>query len=142
MQKKNKKIYTLLLFIFFIFVILRFFQTPYSFYSLLNWNYEQRMEQNYGFCKNESWGFYNFINKKFNLKNQKIRIVHDEDNVTLENLFNFKKEWDNSVKTKFFIILNYNNENDQDIFQSNYNFIKDYRIKYRFNNCYLMELND
>ena len=142
MLKKNKNILIFFLYTFFIFTIFKFFNTPYNFYSLLNWNYEKRMEQNYGFCKNESWGFYNFINKEFNLKDQKIRIVHDEDNVTLENLFGFKKEWNNSIKTKFFIILNYKNENDQDIFQSNYNFIKNYRIKYRFNNCYLMELND
>ncbi len=142
MLKKNKNIYSLFLFILFTFVILRFFHTPYSFYSLLNWNYEERMEQNYGFCKNESWGFYNFINKKFELKDHKIRIIHDEDNVTLENLFNLKKEWNNSVKTKYLIILNYINENEHDIFESNYKYIKDYKIKYRFNNCYLMELND
>ena len=91
MLKKNKIIHIFFLFIFFIFIIFKFFHTPYNLYSLLNWKYEERMEHQYGFCKNESWGFYNFISKKFNLKNQKIRIIHDEDNVTLENLFNLKK---------------------------------------------------
>ena len=60
----------------------------------------------------------------------------------MKNLFNLKKEWNNSIKTKFLIVLNYKSENDQNIFQSKYKYIKEYKIKYRFNNCYLMELND
>jgi len=36
--------------------------------------------------------------------------------------------------------LNFKSENDQNIFQSKYNFLKDYKLKYRFKNCYLMEL--
>tara|TARA_S200000501_G_C20582359_1_gene637849 strand:+ start:135 stop:566 length:432 start_codon:yes stop_codon:yes gene_type:complete len=140
--KKNIGIRYILLFIFMTFIILKFFNTPYNIYSILNWDYEKRMEQNYGNCKNESWGFYNYINKNFDLNNQSITILHDEGNVTLENLFNIKKEWDNSFKTNFLIILNYKSENNQSIFQSKYKFIKSYKIKYRLNNCYLMELND
>lgn len=140
--KKFKNIRYIFLFILIVFIILKFFNTPYNFYSILNWNYEKRMEQNYGFCKNESWGFYNYVAKNFNLGGQNLRIINDEGNVTLENLFNFKKELNNSVQTNFLIILNYKSENNQDIFQSKYKFIKNYKIKYRFNNCYLMELND
>ena len=40
-------------------IIFKFFNTPYNFYSILNWNYEKRMEQNYGFCQNESWQLCN-----------------------------------------------------------------------------------
>ena len=140
--KKFGNTKNIFLFIFSVFVILKFFNTPYNFYSILNWNYEKRMEQNYGYCKNESWGFYNYITKNFDLINENIRIIHNEDNVTLENLFNLKKEWDNNIKTNYLIILNYESENNQSIFQSNHKFINDYKIRYRFNNCYLMELND
>ena len=118
--------------------ILRFFNSPYNFYSILVWNYESRMEQNYGYCKNESWGFYNYISNNFNLKDSDIKIFNDEGFVTLEHLFNLKKN--NSRKTNYAIILNFKSENDQNIFQSKYNFLKDYKLKYRFKNCYLMEL--
>ena len=140
LNSKNSK--NILFFLIFFLIILKFFNTFYNSYSISLWNYKERMTQAYGYCQNESWGFYNYVIKKFNLGSQNLRIIHSEDNVTLQNLFNLKKEWDNSIKTNFLIILNYKSENNQDIFQSKYKFIKNYKIKYRFNNCYLMELND
>ena len=121
-------------------VILKFFNSPYNFYSILNWNYEDRMEQEYGYCKNESWGFYNYINRNYDLKNSEIKILNDEGFVTLEHLFDLKKN--NFNKTKYVIILNFISENDENIFQSKYSFLKDYKLKYKFNNCYLLELNE
>ena len=121
-------------------VILKFFNAPYNFYSILNWNYEDRMEQEYGYCKNESWGFYNYINRNYDLKNSEIKILNDEGYVTLEHLFDLKKN--NYYKTKYVVILNFKSENDQNIFQSKHIFLKDYKLKYRFNNCYLLELNE
>ena len=121
-------------------VILKFFNSPYNFYSILNWNYEDRMEQEYGYCKNESWGFYNYINRNYDLKNSEIKILNNEGFVTLEHLFNLKKN--NFNKTKYVIILNFKSENDENIFQSKYSFLKDYKLKYKFNNCYLLELNE
>ena len=114
-------------------VILKFFNSPYNFYSILNWNYEDRMEQEYGYCKNESWGFYNYINRNYDLKNSEIKILNNEGFVTLEHLFNLKKK--NFNKTKYVIILNFKSENDENIFQSKYSFLKDYKLKYRFNNA-------
>ena len=132
-----------LIFIFFIFVLalFKYFNTPYNIYSILIWDYEKRMEHEYGFCKNHSWGFYNLIDKKFNLKKEDITIKNDEGFVTLEPLFDFTKNLD-GAKTKYAIILNYQSENNEDIYSSKYNFIKDYKVKFRYNNCYLMELND
>lgn len=121
-------------------VILKFFNSPYNFYSILNWNYEDRMEQEYGYCKNESWGFYNYINRNYDLKNSEIKILNDEGFVTLEHLFDLKKN--NFNKTEYVIILNFKSENDENIFQSKYSFLKDYKLKYKFNNCYLLELNE
>ena len=65
--KTSKKIKFLFLILIFLLIVLKFFNTPYNLYSILNWNYNDRMEQQYGYCKNESWGFYNLITKKFNL---------------------------------------------------------------------------
>ena len=137
---KIKELKYLIPIILFTLVILKFFNAPYNFYSILNSNYEDRMEQEYGYCKNESWGFYNYINKNFDLKNSDIRIINDEGFVTLEHLFDLKKN--NFYKTKYAIILNFKSKNDQNIFQSKHSFLKDYKLKYRFNNCYLLELNE
>ena len=123
-----------------ILIIFKFFNTPYNFYSILNWNYEKRMEQNYGFCKNESWGFYNHVIKKFDLSGQKINTINDEGHVTLENLFDIKKSKDN--KSNYLILTNYQSENNNDIFNSQYEFLKNYEILYRKNNCYLLKDND
>jgi len=121
-------------------IILKFFNTPYNLYSVLNWNYDDRMTQQYGYCKGESWGFYKLITEKFNLKNQNIKIINDEGHATLQNLFDLKKA--NSIQTKYFILLNFKNKNNEDIYKSNFEFIEKYKIKYRYKNCYLLELND
>ena len=98
------------------------------------------MEKEYGFCKNESWGFYNLVNKKFKLAGKDIKIINDEGFVTLDPLFNFKKDLKNT--TQYAIILNYQSENIDDIFSGKYNFLKNYKVKFRYNNCFLLELND
>tara|TARA_A100001234_G_scaffold2251_1_gene1832 strand:- start:1088 stop:1516 length:429 start_codon:yes stop_codon:yes gene_type:complete len=137
---KAKEIKYIGVIIIIILIIFKFFNTPYNFYSILNWNYEKRMEQNYGFCKNESWGFYNHVIKKFDLSGQEINTINDEGHVTLENLFDIKKSKDN--KSNFLILTNYQSENNNDIFNNQYEFLKNYKILYRKNNCYLLKSND
>ena len=137
---KAKEIKYIGVIIIIILIIFKFFNTPYNFYSILNWNYEKRMEQNYGFCKNESWGFYNYVIKKFDLSGQEINTINDEGHVTLENLFDIKKSKDN--KSNYLILTNYKSENNNDIFNSQYEFLKNYKILYRKNNCYLLKSND
>ena len=102
LRKLNIKKFFLVLLVFFL-IILKFFDTPYNLYSILNWNYNERMEQKYGNCKNESWGFYKTISDKFNLERDNIKIINEEGHVTLENLFNIKK--DNSNDAKYFILV-------------------------------------
>ena len=137
---KAKEIKYIGIIVIIILIIFKFFNTPYNFYSILNWNYEKRMEQNYGFCKNESWGFYNHVIKKFDLSGQEIYTINDEGHVTLENLFDIKKSKDN--KSNYLILTNYQSENNNDIFNSQYEFLKNYKILYRKNNCYLLKSND
>ena len=98
------------------------------------------MEQNYGFCGNESWGFYNFASKKFDLEKEEINLINDQNFVTPERLFNKIKT--DSKKTKFLMILNYQSQNDENIFNGKYDFLNNYKIKLKYNNCYLLELND
>ena len=136
----RNKIKIIFFFIIVSLIVLKFFNTPYNFYSLLNWNYEKRMEQNYGFCKNESWGFYNYVIQKFNLSGKEISIINDEGHVTLENLFDIKKS--NNNKSNYFILTNYQSENNNNISNGKYGFLKNYKIIYRKNNCYLLKSND
>ena len=136
----RNKIKIIFFFIIVSLIVLKFFNTPYNFYSLLNWNYEKRMEQNYGFCENESWGFYNFVSKKFDLEKEEINLINDQNFVTPERLFNKIKT--DSKKTKFLMILNYQSQNDENIFKGKYGFLSNYKIKLKYNNCYLLELND
>ena len=137
---KAKEIKYIGIIIIIILIIFKFFNTPYNFYSILNWNYEKRMEQNYGFCKNESWGFYNHVIKKFDLSGQEITIINDEGHVTLENLFDIKKSKNN--RSNYLILTNYQSENNKDVFNSKYKFFKNFKILYRKNNCYLLKSND
>ena len=95
---------------------------------------------NYGFCKNESWGFYNYVIQKFDLKNKEIDVINDEGHSTLENLFGIKKSKNNNPD--YLILTNYQSENSNTIFNSKYEFLKNYKILYRKNNCYLLKSND
>ena len=134
-SKKNFKVSILVIIL--ILVIFKYFNTPYNFYSILNWNYNERMEQNYGYCENESWGFYNFVLKKYNLENEIITIINKKGNVTLENLFNIKK---NDFKSSnYLILLNYISENDENINQAKFLKNKNFETIYRYNNCYLIK---
>ena len=121
--------FVLILFLF------QFFKLPYSAYNLLKWDYNNRMTQFYGYCDNESWGFYNYVIKKFELKNKSINIINYEGHVTLDSLFNLNKSIKN--KSNYYLILNYQSINDETIFD-NFEYLKDYKILYRYNNCYLL----
>ena len=115
--------------------LFQFFKLPYSAYNLLKWDYNSRMTQFYGYCDNESWGFYNYVIKKFELKNKSINIINYEGHVTLDVLFNLNRSIDN--KSNYYLILNYQSINDETIFD-NFEYLKDYKILYRYNNCYLL----
>ncbi len=121
--------FVLILFLF------QFFKLPYSAYNLLKWDYNNRMTQFYGYCNNESWGFYNYVIEKFELKNKSINIINYEGHVTLDVLFNLNRSIEN--KTNYYLILNYQSINDETIFD-NFDYLKDYKILYRYNNCYLL----
>ena len=133
----NKNIF---FYILFFIVIMKFFNAPYNIYSTIKFDYKERMTQTYGFCRNESWGFYNKVIEKFNLKKQKIQIINN-DFVQIHNLFN-EIDITNEKNPKLLMILNFQSKNDETIYSYKLDNINKYSIKYRFNNCYLLELND
>ena len=135
-----KNIKSFFFFLIFFLIVIKFFNTSYNSYSLLLWDYNKRMTQEYGFCKNESWGFYNYVIKKYNLQNKKINIINDEGFIKLYSLFKDVKITDKNYK--YLMILNFQSENEESIYNSKIANINNFSVKYRFNNCYLLELND
>ena len=136
----GKNSYIVIFFVIFFLIIFKFFNTTYNTYSILIWNYEQRMTQSYGYCKNESWGFYNYVIKKFNLENKSIKIINHEGHVLINALFQNIKVVD--ADAEYLMVLNLQSENDENIYDLKLDNINNYEIKYKFNNCYLLELND
>jgi len=134
---KKIEIIRLIIIFIFSFTIIKFFNLPYNFYSVLKWDYNSRMTQNYGFCKNEGWGFINHVNNSFKLEKNQVQIINDEGFVSLKHFFNFGPN--KLQKPKNIILLNFQSENDQSI-KNKYEFMKDYKLLYRKNNCYLLSL--
>ena len=136
---KRKNIIKLIIILILSFTIIKFFNLPYNLYSVLKWDYNSRMTQNYGFCDNEAWGFINHINNLFKLEKHQVRIINDEGFVSLKHFFNFGP---NKIeKPRNIILLNFKSENDQSI-KNKYEFLKNYKTIYRYNNCYLLTIND
>ena len=133
----NKNIF---FYILFFIVIMKFFNAPYNIYSTIKFDYKERMTQTYGFCGNESWGFYNHVIEKFNLKKQKIHIINNNF-VHMAALFN-EIDYTAEKNPKLLMLLNFQSKNDETIYSYKLDNINKYSIKYRFNNCYLLELND
>ena len=133
----NKNIFFYLLFFI---VIMKFFNAPYNIYSTIKFDYKERMTQTYGFCGNESWGFYSHVIEKFNLKKQKIHIINNNF-VHMAALFN-EIDYTAEKNPKLLMLLNFQSKNDETIYSYKLDNIDKYSIKYKFNNCYLLELND
>ena len=130
-----------LLYLVFFIVIMMFFNTFYSTYVILTSNYDTRMTQTYGYCKNQSWGFYNEVTKRFNLKRQEIRIINDGGFVVIDPLFkDINQSWNKN--SKFLMLLNFQTKINEDIYSSMVENINNYSIQYKLGNCYLLELND
>ena len=140
MKLHFKNIKILFFFLIFFLIVVKFFNTSYNSYSILLWDYNKRMTQEYGFCKNESWGFYNYVINKYNLQNKKINIINDEGFVKIHSLFKDVEITDKNYR--YLMILNFQSNNKEGIYNAKINNIDDFSVKYRFNNCYLLELND
>jgi virulence-associated protein VagC len=122
-------------------MIIKLFNAFYSTYYISKWDYKTRMTQHYGYCDRESWGFYEEVSKKFDLKNEEIRIINNGGYVIIDPLF---KDINNSknINSKYLMLLNFQSEINKDIYSSKIENIDKYSVKYRLGNCYLLKLND
>lgn len=130
-----------LLYLIFFIMIIKLFNAFYSTYYISRWEYKTRMTQHYGYCDRESWGFYEEVSKKFDLKNEEIRIINNGGYVIIDPLF---KDINNSknINSKYLMLLNFQSEINKDIYSSKIENIDKYSVKYRLGNCYLLKLND
>jgi len=130
-----------LLYLIFFIMLIKLFNAFYSTYYISKWDYKTRMTQHYGYCDRESWGFYEEVSKKFDLKNEEIRIINNGGYVIIDPLF---KDINNSknINSKYLMLLNFQSEINKDIYSSKIENIDKYSVKYRLGNCYLLKLND
>lgn len=94
----------------------------------------------HGFCSLESFGFINFIQKKYDFK-QKPMIINFED--VPNNSWAFLKFYKNQkIDKNFIVILNYQGDIlKKENFQKKYNFnIEDYSLLEKSKNCYLFKI--
>ena len=138
MKLLNKNYF--LYFIFFI-LIIKFFNTPFATYNIIKFNYKERMTSAYGFCGKESWGYYDYIVKNFNLENNEVRVENKAGFVRVHKLFP-ELNISSNYNSQYLIVLNLQTKDNQTIFNSDIKNINKYYIKNRFGNCYLLELND
>ena len=60
--------------------------------------YQRKNDQSYGYCERESWGFGDYVIKKFKLEDKTINIINHEGHVTLEYLFNIDRSIDEQIQ--------------------------------------------
>ncbi len=124
----KNKVYIYLILLFFITLYFKFFENSYT---ILKYDHETRLVQNYGYCEKSSYGYIKYLDKKFKfIKN--IKIINDESHPS-SDIFIHKPGigyYDNYI-----ILLNYNDQNSQ-IKMSNYTILD------KFKNCFYLKKND
>ena len=130
-----------LLYLIFFIMIIKLFNAFYSTYYISRWDYKTRMTHHYGYCDRESWGFYEDVSKKFDLKNEEIRIINNGGYVLIDPLFEDISKSIN-VNSRYLMLLNFQGEINKDIYSSKIENIDKYSVRYKLGNCYLLELND
>lgn len=111
-----------------------------KFYFTFTRSYESRVINSYEYCGHESIGFLAEVKKKFNV-NYNLPITNYGNSPNSSWYFaNLKNK-----KTNRIIFLNYTLTNinfDYYLKNSHSHRLEDYKILYKFNNCYFLEKND
>jgi len=147
MSLKNKTININKLFsIIIIFLLIHFldnFQLFKKTFLLLSRDYDQRMQDQHGYCSKESVGFINYIQKKYNFKKTPYVINFEEVPNSYWSFFEFNQEIrDRKFNYDYVIILNYTEDlltkkNINNKFKID---LEKYKIIEKNKNCYLLNL--
>ena len=129
MKKFIKNNFYFLLILLFIAVNFNIFEKIYIMHSK---NYNERLLVAYGYCDKEGYGFVkNNINNE--IINSGYQIKNDGDFPSIKGFFyNFKRDVN---KNTYVFLINQNNEIEDD-------YLKNYEIIKKEENCYLLKKND
>ena len=109
-------------------------------YFTLTRSYDTRLVKSYEFCKGESIGFLSEVKNQFNI-DHKIPIINYGISPNSSWYFNDLRE----IKTNKIIFLNYTMDNKAFDYERNNKFshsLNSYKILYKYNNCYFLQIDD
>jgi|TARA_B110000027_G_C16116999_1_gene300666 hypothetical protein len=123
-------------------ILITLYQTNFfkKLYFTLSRSHETRLIKEYQFCGSESIGFLSSIKNQFNI-DYKIPIINYETSPNSSWYFNELKK----IKTNKVIFLNYRTDNKNFDYKENNKFshrLNSYKILYKYNNCYFLQIND
>jgi len=137
---KKKNYYKIIIILIALLITLKQIDFFKKLYFTLTRSHETRLVKEYEFCGLESIGFLNEIKKKFNI-NYRIPIINYDISPKSDWYFNNLK----NIKTNKVIFLNYTMQNKSFNYKKNNKYSHDlnsYKILYKYNNCYFLEIND
>ena len=121
---KSKNFYNLIILIF----IINLFNLPENAYKLMNSKYKERLNDVYGYCFPQGYGFIKEIEQKYNLKN--IQTLNFDDFAQSDFFLNdpSKKKLKN-----YLILINYDPIKNKDFL------LDDYEVIIHKQNCLLLK---
>ena len=123
-----KKKYIYLIALFLLTISFKFFENTFI---ILKHDYHSRLVKEYGFCNKTSYGFIQYLDKKYNFR-KNIKIINDESHPSSDA---FIHKPNLSYYKDYLILLNYN-EIDSKII------LKKYKVIEKIKNCFYLQKND
>ena len=104
------------------------FQTPSNLIRLLNVKYENRMEEIYGYCYPQGYGFIKEVKNKFNLEN--ITTINFDDFAQSDYFLNNPH---NKHSQDYLVLINFDSDKKKNFSLESYN------IKHKAKKCFLIK---
>ena len=130
----KKKVYPKVI-ILTVLILIMFFQMNLfkKIYFVFTRDYETRLVNSYEYCGKESIGFLSDVKKRFQI-DYRIPIVNYTSSPNSSWYYNNLKD----MKNKKVIFLNY--DSDYKVNTKYSQNLRDYKILYQYNNCYLLDI--
>ena len=108
--------------------LLTLFNFPRNLNKLINYDYENRLSNIYGYCYPQAYGFIKEVKKKYKLTN--IKTINFEDFAQSDFFLNDPSE----VKiTDYFILINYDEKKHKNFL------LDDFEVIYKKQKCFLVK---
>ena len=137
-----KKIYILIILLILL-IFLDYNQIFKKTFFLFTRGLDQREQETNGFCYLDSVGFVKFSIKKFKIKTipKIINFKNEYGKRSIPDEYWFINKFIKKIDENYLILLNYYNQDfpNQDKNLSKFYNTKDYKVIYKFENCYLLK---